>query len=58
MRGMADRTKLWVAWRKGAKNGVTQNSVRQAAREFGLVDYKIWAIDGRWSGMLFARRKA
>jgi CheY-like chemotaxis protein len=58
MRGMADRTKLWVAWRKGAKNGVTQNSVRQAAREFGLVDYKICAIDGRWSGMLFARRKA
>jgi hypothetical protein len=54
---MADRTKLWVAWRKGAKNGITQNSVREAAREFGLVDYKICAIDGRWSGMLFALRK-
>jgi CheY-like chemotaxis protein len=57
MRRIAHRTKLWVAWRKGAKNGITQNSVREAAREFGLVDYKICAIDGRWSGMLFALRK-
>lgn len=58
MRAMADKTKLWIAWRKGAKNGVTQNSVRESAREFGLVDYKICAIDGHWSGMLFARKKA
>jgi CheY-like chemotaxis protein len=58
MRAMADRTKLWIAWRKGAKNGITQNSVRESAREFGLVDYKICAIDGHWSGMLFTRKKA
>jgi CheY-like chemotaxis protein len=58
MRAIADRTKLWVAWRKGAKNGITQNSVRESAREFGLVDYKICAIDGHWSGMLFTRKKA
>jgi len=58
MRAIADRTKLWIAWRKGAKNGITQNSVREFAREFGLVDYKICAIDGHWSGMLFTRKKA
>ena len=58
MRAIADRTKLWIAWRKGAKNGITQNSVRETAREVGLVDYKICAIDGHWSGMLFARKKA
>ncbi len=58
MRSLADRTRLWVAWRKGAKNGLTQNSVRECAREVGLVDYKICAIDGNWSGMAFVRRKA
>jgi CheY-like chemotaxis protein len=58
MSRIAERTRLWIAWRKGAKNGITQNSVREAAREFGLVDYKICAIDGRWSGMLFALRQA
>lgn len=57
LRAIAPRTKAWVIWRKGAANGVTQNSVRETCLEFGLVDYKICALDGRWSGMLFARRK-
>lgn len=58
MRSLADRTRLWIAWRKGAKNGLTQNTVRECAREVGLVDYKICAIDGNWSGMAFVRKKA
>jgi CheY-like chemotaxis protein len=58
MRAAAAATKLWVLWRKGSANGVTQNSLRETAREFGLVDYKICSVDKRWSAMLFTRKKA
>ncbi len=62
MRTMASRTRLWLLWRKGASGfsgaGLTQNSVREMAREVGLVDYKICSVDERWSAMLFARKKA
>jgi len=59
MRAMAGRTKLWLLWRKGSSgNGLTQNSLRETAREVGLVDYKICSVDRRWSGMLFTRKKA
>jgi CheY-like chemotaxis protein len=61
MRTMASRTRLWLLWRKGANGsssaGVTQNSVREMAREVGLVDYKICSVDQHWSAMLFARKK-
>jgi hypothetical protein len=52
---MAGRTKLWVVWRKGQ---LTDKLVREAAIEAGLVDYKICAVNERWSGMAFARRKS
>jgi hypothetical protein len=55
---MADRTKLWVVWRKGSTNGLTQYVVRDAAIEAGLVDYKICAVNEQWSAMAFARRKS
>lgn len=55
---IAARTRLWILWRKGSNNGLTQLSIRDAAREAGLVDYKICAVNRDWSGMLFARRKA
>jgi CheY-like chemotaxis protein len=58
MRAVATSTKLWILWRKGSANGVTQNSLRETAREFGLVDYKICSVDKRWSAMLFTRKKA
>ena len=57
MRTMAARTKLWLLWRKGSGSGITQNAVRDAAREVGLVDYKICSVDVHWSAMLFARKK-
>lgn len=57
MRAIAAKTRLWLLWPKGAKNGLTQYAVRAAALEAGLVDYKICAVSGKWSGMLFARRK-
>lgn len=58
MRALAGRTKLWLLWRKASGNGITQNSLREATREVGLVDYKICSVDDRWSAMLFARKKA
>jgi hypothetical protein len=56
MRKLAGRTKLWILWRKGS--GVTQPFLRESAAAVGLVDYKICSVDGTWSAMLFARRKA
>jgi len=58
MQRLADRTKLWVVWRKGSTNGLTQYVVRDAAIEAGLVDYKICAVNEQWSAMAFARRKS
>jgi hypothetical protein len=57
MRNIASRTKLWVLWRKGSKNGISQNFVRETAIDAGLVDYKICSVDGHWSGIAFARSK-
>ncbi len=58
MRAAAARTKLWLLWRKGSSGaGLTQNVLRETTREVGLVDYKICAVDARWSAMLFARKK-
>ena len=58
MRAAVSRTKLWLIWRKGVGQEITQNTVRETAREVGLVDYKICSVNDRWSGMLFARKKA
>jgi hypothetical protein len=57
MRTIANQAKLWVLWRKGAQNGLKQNFVRESAIGAGLVDYKICSVDGRWSGIAFARKK-
>lgn len=57
MQALADRTRLWVVWRKNSTNGLTQYVVRDTALEAGLVDYKICAVNSEWSGMAFARRK-
>jgi len=58
LQAIADRTKLWVVWRKGSTNGLTQYLVRESANEAGLVDYKICAVNEQWSAMAFARRKS
>jgi hypothetical protein len=57
MQALADRTKLWVVWRKNSTNGLTQYVVRDTALDAGLVDYKICAVNQEWSAMAFARRK-
>lgn len=55
---MAGQSRLWIIWRKGSTNGITQNSIRETAREAGLVDYKICSVSNEWSGMLFTRKQA
>ena len=63
IRGMArhaDKAKLWIIWPKGgnAKNGKpTETTIREAGLAAGLVDYKVCAVDEKWSGLLFARAK-
>lgn len=50
---------LWIAWVKQAselRTDVTEALVRAAGLANGLVDFKICAIDGDWSGLRFARR--
>jgi hypothetical protein len=57
LRRIAGQTKLWVLWRKGSANGMTQNFLRESLINTGLVDYKICSVDVHWSGIAFARRK-
>ena len=52
--------RLWICWPKkasGIVTDVTQNLVRSTGLASGLVDFKICAIDGTWSGLCFTRRK-
>lgn len=54
---IADRTKLWIIWRKGGKGELTSNLIREGGLEAGLVDYKICSVNEHWSGMAFGRKK-
>ena len=45
---------LWVAWPKvgsGVLSDLTEDRVREVALAAGLVDNKVCAIDGVWSGL-------
>ena len=45
---------LWIAWPKraaGVETDLTENVVRDLALENVLVDNKVCAIDGTWSGL-------
>lgn len=59
-RHLGDNGKLWICWPKkssGVVSDLSQTVVRQAGLDAGLVDYKISAIDGTWSGLLFSKRR-
>lgn len=50
---------LWVAWPKkasGVATDLTFASVQEAGLAAGLVDVKICAVDGTWSGLKFVYR--
>jgi hypothetical protein len=54
-----DRT-LWVAWPKRASKvptDVTEDVVRELALPLGLVDTKVAALDGTWSGLRLVWRR-
>jgi hypothetical protein len=52
---------LWVAWPKrasGVPTDLTEDVVRGIGLAAGLVDTKVCAIDGVWSGLRFVVRRA
>ncbi len=57
-RALAVRSRLWIVWQKGRRDGLNGNFVRERALAMGLVDYKICSLDGVWSGMVFTVKKA
>ena len=51
---------LWIAWPKkasGVKTDVSEDVLREVILPLGLVDRKVCAIDGTWSGLLFSWRR-
>ena len=57
-RKLAAKSRLWILWQKNRRDGLNGTLVREAALAMGLVDYKICSVDGVWSGMVFAVKKA
>lgn len=60
-RALDEKGSIWIAWPKKA-SGIQTDLGERAVRAFGLargfVDYKVCAIDAKWSGLLFTRRRA
>lgn len=57
---MAQNGGFWVAWPKRAAKvptDMTEDVVRELALPTGLVDNKVCAIDGTWSGLRLVIRK-
>jgi len=51
---------VWIAWPKkasGIASDLSDEVVRRAGLDAGLVDFKVCAIDATWSGLCFAIRK-
>jgi hypothetical protein len=58
---MDDAGMLWISWPKKASGRATsldENAVRELGLAAGLVDVKVCAVDGVWSGLKFMRRLA
>ena len=52
---------LWVSWPKktsGVATDLVFDAVQKIGLDAGLVDNKVCAIDGTWSGLRFVRRVA
>jgi len=58
MRQVAQRSRLWILWRKGKLDGIDGNMVREGANQVGLVDYKVCSVNENWTGLVFALKKA
>ncbi|MFI1994076.1 DUF3052 domain-containing protein [Actinoplanes sp. NPDC020271] len=58
--GMAQNGGLWIAWPKRASKvptDVTGDVIREVTLPTGLVDNKVCAIDGIWSGLRLVIRR-
>ena len=58
-RQLAAAGMLWVSWPKktsGVATDLTENDVRRIGLEAGLVDVKVCAVSGVWSGLKFVIR--
>lgn len=56
---LASAGTLWVSWPKkssGKQTDLDENIIRDHGLAEGLVDVKVCAIDGTWSGLKFVRR--
>jgi len=59
-RSLGEGGRLWLLWPKrtsGMQSDLGEAAVRAFGLDRGFVDYKIAAIDERWSGLCFARRR-
>src|SRR5947208_3552114 len=59
MRALETDGGLWVAWPKKTSGVATDlgfDAVQAVGLDAGLVDNKVCAIDGTWSGLRFVRR--
>jgi len=61
MRAHLSKMRLWALWRKGGttkEGAVTPLLIREAAKEFGMIDYKVCSVDKTWSGIALTIKKA
>ena len=51
---------IWVSWPKKASKvptDITEDVIRDVGLPMGLVDVKVCAVDGTWSGLKLMRRR-
>jgi hypothetical protein len=52
--------RLWILWPKkasGVESDLTLVRIREMASAYGLVDYKVCAVDATWSGTTLGKRR-
>ena len=52
--------RLWILWPKksgAAASDLSMPRIREMAQVYGLTDYKVCAVDEKWSGMVLGRRR-
>jgi hypothetical protein len=60
VRTMRAGAAIWVSWPKksaGVPTDITEDVIREVALPLGLVDIKVCAVDGTWSGLKLVIRK-
>lgn len=59
-KSMASDGVIWVSWPKRASavaSNITEDTIREVALPLGLVDVKVCAVDGTWSGLKLVIRR-